>query len=155
MPHTRNPVIQDSPPPPTPPKTELPPLAKYSETPGESSSEDSSGFGPPAALLRWQRPRAKSEYQNPFPTLSSENQTSERTKRFSATLPFKSDTDFSLDKNYSKDDSMMEKVSRDFVESVSVSKPVESKPNAYQFNDADRIEDWNQKQDQQRMVGAF
>ncbi|XP_053398992.1 LIM and calponin homology domains-containing protein 1-like isoform X3 [Mercenaria mercenaria] len=151
MQYSRTPVKQDSPPPPTPPKTELPPLAKYTESPGVTTSDDSSGFGPPAALLRWQRPRAKSEYQNPFSMSAAENQPSDRTKRLSATLPFKSDNTFSLDKDYSKDDSMMDKVSRDFVESVSVSKPVESKPNAYQFNDATRIEDWQKKQDLQRL----
>lgn len=150
---SKPPVVQQSPQPPTPPKTELPPLAKHTESPGVNTADDSSGFGPPAALLRWQRPRPKSEYQSSFS--SNDNQPSDRTKRFSATLPFKSEHTFTMDKDYSKDDSMMEKVSKDFMESVSVSKPVESKPDTYHFNDSSRIEDWQQKQEQKRKVGEI
>lgn len=80
----------------------------------------------------------------------------EREKRMSSTLPYSAAHSFTFDaKDYSKDDTDMDKVSKDFSATVSVSKPLESRPKPYQFNDSTRLEDWQQKQDQQRMVGQI
>ncbi|KAL4230513.1 Guanine nucleotide exchange factor vav3 [Mactra antiquata] len=157
MRRNRQPLLQDSPPPPTPPKSELPQLNKMNESPGRTLNDspgrtvsvDASGFGPPAALLRWQQRRPKSEYQSSFSKPSES--TFDKNKRLSSTLPFNSESPFSFGKDYTKDDSMLDKVNNDFMESVSVSKPVESKPTSYRFNDTSRIEEWQQKQEQQRM----
>lgn len=125
-----------------------------------SDDSNSSGFGPPAALLRWQRRRPKSEYSdsgggggsfgNSFATSQEKN------KRLSSTLPFKSENLFSFDANkYSKDDGDVDRVTRDYVETVSTSKPVESKPSSsYQFNDSSKMEEWEEKQEKQRQVGG-
>lgn len=113
-----------------------------------NSTEETSSFGPPTALLRWQKRRAKSEYHNPYQALQDQQ------KRLSSTLPFSS-APFQFDKDYSKDDSVVDKVSKDYNETVSVSKPLESKMPSYQFGDSSRIEEWQQKQEQKRMVGEI
>ena len=127
-------------PPPAPPVTEAPPLTK-------SSDDDSGGFGPPAALLRWQRPRAKSEHKSMFDRQVDE------AKRLSSTLPWRSeDTDFRENKDVSKDDSVLTRVTKDFESTVKVSKPPLTKSRTYHFDDVSKIQDWDKKQEKERQV---
>ena len=140
--------------PPTPPKAEPPPLVRSSENLNTSATSDdssSSSVGPPAALLRWQRPKSNSGYKNPFQKSEEQIQAA---KRLSSTLPWRPDNTMSLD-NYSKDDSLLDKVTKSFEETVSVSKPVENKFDSYKFDDEGRQQAWNQKQEEERQVGML
>ncbi|XP_052281423.1 LIM and calponin homology domains-containing protein 1-like isoform X3 [Dreissena polymorpha] len=117
-----------------------------------ASDDSSSSIGPPAALLRWQRRRPQSsEYNNTAPVL--EDKEKEREIRFSSTLPYKS-VPFTFNEAYAKDDSEMDKVTKNFVETVSMSKPLEVKPQAFQFNDSARLDDWQQREEQKRKPDA-
>jgi len=147
--YRRAPVVKSSPAPPVPPAADPPTLRRSNDM---NSTDDASGFGPPAALMRWQRPRAKSEFQRP--ELSQLQTEREREKRMSSTLPFSATHSFTFDaKDYSKDDTEVDKVSKSYSETVSVSKPLKSQPKPYHFKDSSRIEEWQQQQEQQRMVG--
>ncbi|WAQ99692.1 LIMC1-like protein [Mya arenaria] len=140
---------QSSPAPPSPPKVDPPHMDRRQDNMSTASEDsNSSGFGPPAALLRWQRRRPQSENVNSGPTM--EDRERDRMKRLSSTLPYKSDGIFSFDDKYSKDDSEVDRVSKDFVETVSVSKSYESKPQAFQFNDESKMDEWENRQEKER-----
>ena len=136
-------------PPPAPPVAEAPPLPK-------SSDDESGGFGPPAALLRWQRPRAKSEHKVNTPYMSVFDRQVEDAKRLSSTLPWRSeDSDNKDTKEVSKDDSVLSRVSKDFESTVSVSKPPLTKSRTYHFDDVSKIQDWEQRQEEERQVEKY
>ena len=132
-------------PPPAPPVGEAPPLPK-------SSDDESGGFGPPAALLRWQRPRAKSEHKVISPYTSVFDRQVDEAKRLSSTLPRRSEDSDKDIKEVSKDDSVLSRVTKDFESTVSVSKPPLTKSRTYHFDDVSKIQDWDQKQEEERQV---
>lgn len=138
-------------PPPTPPSAEPPNLPKSTHKPADG--DESGGFGPPAALLRWQRPRAKSEYINPYPSLFDKQV--EESKRLSSTLPWRSsDLENKESKEISKDDSALSRVTKDFESTVAVSKPPLTKSKTYHFEDESKLEDWDKKQEEKRQVST-
>ena len=138
-------------PPPTPPSAEPPNLSKSTHKPADG--DESGGFGPPAALLRWQRPRAKSEYINPYPSLFDKQV--EESKRLSSTLPWRSsDLENKESKEISKDDSVLSRVTKDFESTVAVSKPPLTKSKTYHFEDESKLEDWDKKQEEKRQVST-
>ncbi|KAJ8297473.1 hypothetical protein KUTeg_024004 [Tegillarca granosa] len=59
------------------------PIRDKQPPPAPAPAEDSSGFGPPAALLRWQRPRPRSEYN--FSSKSVLDSSDDFKKRLSGT----------------------------------------------------------------------
>ena len=135
-------------PPPAPPSVEPPSLPKSSY---KSTQDDSSGFGPPAALLRWQRPRAKSEYINPYPALFNEQV--DKAKRLSSTLPWRPmEADSKDRKDVTKDDSVLNRATQDFETTVSVSKPPLLKSKTYHFDDVSKLQEWDEKQEEERKV---